>query len=306
LWWRRTDEHLRALGLGASLLGPTISPLTLLGADLLGPNGGSETNDPSARCSQRRLSSSDTPAPPRAEELLAAPLPLSKGRGATTEAWEALAGALGATPADWGPPAGASEIRIPRWGSRPLVWRTATPLSSRVSSVAKIAVLSPGSSQSAEMPWGRIRDSGMKDSPVIPFTRTSSSSQVRSVLGPRCTRLMSFEPVNQRHRHALCCSDAIRCFRKSPTTCIDVRPPAAKLLILSSTSWNSGARDGSALHCFRTSLGPSLGKARQSLASALAFTQSSRQFSHLAPPREGCSPRLDPTSSGNSRRRGGP
>jgi hypothetical protein len=33
------------------------------------------------------------------EELLATPLPLSKGRGATAGAWEALAGALGATPA---------------------------------------------------------------------------------------------------------------------------------------------------------------------------------------------------------------
>jgi hypothetical protein len=31
---------LRALGLGAGLLGPTSSPLTLLGAGLLGPNGG--------------------------------------------------------------------------------------------------------------------------------------------------------------------------------------------------------------------------------------------------------------------------
>jgi hypothetical protein len=63
-------------------------------------------------------------------------------------------GALGATLAVWGPPADASEIQIPWWGSRPPVWRTATPLSSRVGSVAKIAVLSPGSSQSAGMPWG--------------------------------------------------------------------------------------------------------------------------------------------------------
>jgi hypothetical protein len=61
--------------------------------------GGSETNDPSARRSRRLLSSSDTPAPPGVEELLAAPLPLSKGQGATMGAWEALAGALGATPA---------------------------------------------------------------------------------------------------------------------------------------------------------------------------------------------------------------
>jgi hypothetical protein len=142
--------------------------------------------------------------------------------------------------------------------------------------VAKIAVLSPGSSQSAGMPWGRIRNSGMKDSPVIPFTRTSSSSQDRSVPGPRWTRPMSFEPVNQQHRRALCCSGVIRRFRKSLTTCINVRSPAAKLLILSITNWNSGARDGLALHCFNSSLGPSLGRARRSLASALMITQSPR------------------------------
>jgi hypothetical protein len=83
---------------------------------------------------------------------------------------------------------------------------------------------------------------------------------------------MSFGPVNQQHRRALCCSDAIRRFRKSPTTCIDVRLPTARLLILSSTSWNSDARDGLALHCFQSSLGPSLGRARRSLASTLAIT----------------------------------
>jgi hypothetical protein len=47
---------------------------------------------------------------------------------------------------------------------------------------------------------------------------------------------MSFETVNQQHRRALCYNDVIRRFRKSPTTCIDVRTPAAKLLILSSTN----------------------------------------------------------------------
>jgi hypothetical protein len=138
--------------------------------------------------------------------------------------------------------------------------------------VAKIIVLSPGSSQSAEMPSGRIRNSRMKDSPVIPFTKTSNSSQDRLVPGPRWTQPMSFEPVNQQHRRALCCTGVIRRFRKSPTMCIDVRPPAAKLLILSRMSWNSGARDGLALHCFRSSLGPLLGRARRSLASALAIT----------------------------------
>jgi hypothetical protein len=105
------------------------------------------------------------------------------GRGAScspfalVEGAGAMAGlALGAAPAGVGPPAGALEIRIPRWGSRPLVWRTTMPLSLRVDSVAKITVLSPGSSQSVGMFWGRIRDSGMKVSPVVPPTRTASSS----------------------------------------------------------------------------------------------------------------------------------
>jgi hypothetical protein len=143
-WWKRTNAPLRALGLGAGLLSPTSSPLTLL--------GGSKTNDPSAWRNRSRLSSSDTPVPPRAEELPAAPLPLSKGRGAAAGALGATTGALGATLAGWGPPAGASEIQIPWWGFRLPVWQTATPLSSKVGSVAKIAVLSPGSSQSAGMP----------------------------------------------------------------------------------------------------------------------------------------------------------
>jgi hypothetical protein len=49
-------------------------------------------SDPSARRSRRRLSSSDPSEPPGAEVLLAAPLPLSKGLGAT-------AVVLGAAPA---------------------------------------------------------------------------------------------------------------------------------------------------------------------------------------------------------------
>jgi hypothetical protein len=40
------------------------------------------------------------PVPPRAEELPAAPLPLSKGQGAVEAALGATAGALGATPTD--------------------------------------------------------------------------------------------------------------------------------------------------------------------------------------------------------------
>jgi hypothetical protein len=187
--------------------------------------------------------------PPEAEVLLAAPLPLSKGLGAT-------AGALGAALEGWGPPAGASEIRIPWWGSQPPVWRTATPLSSKVGSVAKIVVLNPRSSQSAEIFCGWIRDSGTKVSPVIPPTRTASSSQDRSVPGSRWILSMSFTPVNQQHRRALLCSGVIRRFRKSPTTWIDVRPPVAKPLILSSTDRNSGTRDGLVLHSLRTSAGP--------------------------------------------------
>jgi hypothetical protein len=133
-WWRRdrrTDAPLRPVGLGARLRWRFW--------------GGSETSDLSARRSRRRLSSSDPPGPPGAEALLAAPLPLSKGLGAT------MGLALGAALACWGPLDGASEIRILRWGSRPPVWRTATPLSSRVGGVAKIVVLRPGSSQSAGM-----------------------------------------------------------------------------------------------------------------------------------------------------------
>jgi hypothetical protein len=41
-------------------------------------------NDPSARRSRRLLSYSNVSAPPGVEELLAGPLPLSKGRGAAT------------------------------------------------------------------------------------------------------------------------------------------------------------------------------------------------------------------------------
>jgi hypothetical protein len=40
LWWWRTGAPLRSLGLGAGLLSPANSPLTFLGAGLLGPNGG--------------------------------------------------------------------------------------------------------------------------------------------------------------------------------------------------------------------------------------------------------------------------
>jgi hypothetical protein len=116
----------------------------------------------------------------------------------------------------------------------------------------------------------------MKVSPVIRPTRTTSWSQDRSVPGPRWILPMSLAPVNQQHRRALLYSGMIRRFRKSPTTCIDVRPPVAKPLILSNTGRNSGARDGLVLHCLRSRAGPSDGRMRRSLASALAITQSLR------------------------------
>jgi hypothetical protein len=87
---------------------------------------------------------------------------------------------------------------------------------------------------------------------------------------------MSFGPVNQQHRRTLLYSGVIRRFRKSPTTCINVRPPVAKVLILSSMGRNSGARDGLVLQCLRLRAGPLLGNTRRSLASALAITQSPR------------------------------
>jgi hypothetical protein len=59
-------------------------------------------SDPSARRSLRRLSSSNPLELPRAEAPLVAPLPLSKGLGPQR---------------DWAAGGGASEIRIPRWGS---------------------------------------------------------------------------------------------------------------------------------------------------------------------------------------------
>eukprot|EP00267_Zea_mays_P041681 XP_020393601.1 vegetative cell wall protein gp1-like [Zea mays] len=122
------------------------------------------------------------------------------------------------------------------------------PLSSKVDNMTKIAILNPRSSQSVGMPWGRIRDSGTKYSPVIPFNRSSSSSQDRSVPGPRWIRPMSFETVNQQHKRVLLCSGTIRRFRKSPTTCMEVRPPDAKA---------NGARPSLSVSHFATPATPS-------------------------------------------------
>jgi hypothetical protein len=131
---------------------------------------------------------------------------------------------------------------------------------------------------------------------VMSFTKISNCSQDRSVPGPRWILPMSLGPVNQQHRRDLPYSGMTRCFRKSPSTCIEVRPPTASSLILSSTGPNSGTRHGFTLHCFRSSLGPSLERARRSLTSALAITR-----------RQGwrCRSLLDLTSSRSSRPQGG-
>jgi hypothetical protein len=134
-WWRRdrrTDAPLCAMGLGAGLLGLPAVLCRFEGAP---------------KRATRQLNAAYVASPPPTprsylgrRHRFAAPLPLSKGLRAMARL------ALRATPAGWGPPTGALEIRIPRWGSRPLAWRTVTPLSSRVGSVAKIVVLRPGSS----------------------------------------------------------------------------------------------------------------------------------------------------------------
>jgi hypothetical protein len=90
---------LHALGLGPGLLGPTSSPLMLLGADLLGPNGGIQnkrsvgTAQPASPLFLRH------PGAARGGGAACSPFALVQGAGATVEAREALAGALGATPA---------------------------------------------------------------------------------------------------------------------------------------------------------------------------------------------------------------
>ena len=75
-WWRldrRTDAPLRVVGLGTGLLGPTGSPLALL--------GGSKTSDPSARHSLRRLSSSNPPGATWGGGTACSPFALVQGAG---------------------------------------------------------------------------------------------------------------------------------------------------------------------------------------------------------------------------------
>jgi hypothetical protein len=95
LWWwrwrwhRGTGAPLPAVGLRAGLLGPTSSPLALLG----GPKQATHRRDTADVTSLPPT----PPVPPRAEELLAGPLPLSMEQGATAGP------ALEAPQAGWGP-----------------------------------------------------------------------------------------------------------------------------------------------------------------------------------------------------------
>jgi hypothetical protein len=90
-WWRGTDGGgggatgglARLCALWAWELAYSVLPAVLWHFW-----GGSETSDSSARCKQRRLSSSNPSVPPGAEALLAVPLPLSKGLGPQRGHWE--------------------------------------------------------------------------------------------------------------------------------------------------------------------------------------------------------------------------
>jgi hypothetical protein len=110
--WRRTGAPLCALGLGASLLGPANCPLTLLGRVRI--NGWI--------CDKRPICTTQPalplflrfPSATRAEELPAAPLPLSKGLGAAGELWNPHRG-LGTScqyTADLDPTVGVSAVGL--------------------------------------------------------------------------------------------------------------------------------------------------------------------------------------------------
>jgi hypothetical protein len=94
-------------------------------------------SNPSARRSRRCLSSFGPPGATWGGGNACSPFTLVQGAGGRT-------GGLGTS-------SRCIEDPDPAVGVPPPVWRTATRLSSRVGSVAKITVLSPGSSQSAGM-----------------------------------------------------------------------------------------------------------------------------------------------------------
>jgi hypothetical protein len=78
-WWRQTDASLRAVGLGARLLDPASGPLALLGR--LRNEQPISATQPASPLLLRPSELPGVGAP--VEVPLAAPLPLSKGLGAT-------------------------------------------------------------------------------------------------------------------------------------------------------------------------------------------------------------------------------
>jgi hypothetical protein len=162
-WWRRyrgTDVPLCVVALGVGLLGPICSLLALLGG-----------------LRNERPISATQPASP----LLLRPPGPTWGGGTACSPFSLVQGVgghggigTGSHTDGLGTPSRCTRNPDPVEGSWPPVWQTATPLSSKVGNVAKIAVLRPGSSQSAEMSWGSIRDLGTKVSLVIPSTRSPS------------------------------------------------------------------------------------------------------------------------------------
>jgi hypothetical protein len=100
------------VGLGARLLGPACGPLALLGR---------LRNERSVSVTQP--TSSLLLRPPGATwgrgiggSTACSPFTLVQGARGHDGGAGSHAGALGAMLAGWGPPAGTSEIRIPRWG----------------------------------------------------------------------------------------------------------------------------------------------------------------------------------------------
>jgi hypothetical protein len=194
------------------------------------------------------------------------PLALVRGTGGRRRSFGAHIGRLGTSgrcPGDMDPPVG-----VPTTG---LADRHTTLIKGRQSGQHR-----------RPQPWivaewrntlGRYQGFGDKsltrDPPHQNFQLLPGQVSPRLVLDPTNVARAG-KPATQTQ--GLPCSGMTQRFRKSPSTCIEVRPPTASSLILSRTGPNSSARHGFTLHCFRSSLGPSLGRARRSLTSALATT----------------------------------
>src|SRR5690242_4247461 len=115
--------HLCAIGPGAGLLGPVSHPLTLLGRIRI--KGRIRDERPVSAAQSVAASSLRPPGGSRRGRAAHSSFALVRGGGGH-------GGALEPASAGWEPPAGTPGIWIPRRGSRPHVWQTATLLSSRV------------------------------------------------------------------------------------------------------------------------------------------------------------------------------